>query len=216
MNRRDKAFVAVAAELVEAARLFGGRGWALATSGNFSARVGERAVAITRSGCDKQQLLPDDLVLVNLDGGALDPPDARPSAEAAIHGQLYRRRVSVGAVLHVHSPAATVMSRLCEPEGAVVLSGWEMQKGLAGVLTHEQIVRIPIFGNTQDVASLAAVVGDHVTAHPEHPGCLIAGHGIYGWGASVTEARCHIEALEFLCECEWRLRAAAVPDGDRK
>jgi methylthioribulose-1-phosphate dehydratase len=30
------------------------------------------------------------------------------------------------------------------------------------------------------------------------PGYLLAGHGLYAWGATMSEARRHVEGLEFL------------------
>jgi methylthioribulose-1-phosphate dehydratase len=33
---------------------------------------------------------------------------------------------------------------------------------------------------------------------------LIAGHGLYAWGASLAIARRHLEILEFLLEQHWR------------
>jgi methylthioribulose-1-phosphate dehydratase len=37
---------------------------------------------------------------------------------------------------------------------------------------------------------------------PEMVGYLIAGHGLYTWGADVAEARRHVEAFDFLFTCE--------------
>jgi methylthioribulose-1-phosphate dehydratase len=33
---------------------------------------------------------------------------------------------------------------------------------------------------------------------------LIAGHGLYAWGADLPQARRHVEILEFLLEQRWR------------
>jgi len=37
-------------------------------------------------------------------------------------------------------------------------------------------------------------------------GYLIAGHGFYTWGNSTEDVMHHVEALEFLFECELHLR----------
>ena len=42
--------------------------------------------------------------------------------------------------------------------------------------------------------------------YPDAHGYLIAGHGFYTWGYSVEDAIRHIEAFEFLFECEMLLR----------
>jgi methylthioribulose-1-phosphate dehydratase len=39
------------------------------------------------------------------------------------------------------------------------------------------------------------------------PGYLIAGHGLYAFGADLAAAERHVEAFEFLFSCElWRRR----------
>ena len=44
-----------------------------------------------------------------------------------------------------------------------------------------------------------------VRARPGLPGFLIAGHGLYAWGATLADAWRHLEALEFLLELTGRL-----------
>ena len=95
--------------LVEAAREFGQRGWTPATSGNYSVRLDDGGILVTRSGADKRKLQRADLMRLDAEGRPQE--DARPSAETLLHVQIYRRDPSAQAVLHVHSPAATVMSR---------------------------------------------------------------------------------------------------------
>jgi methylthioribulose-1-phosphate dehydratase len=196
----------VAAELVELGRRCHARGWVLATSGNFSARLGPDRIAITASGRDKGALTPADVLVIDLDGRPVGAAAGRPSAETPLHCQLYRRFPGVGAVAHTHSPTATVLSRKGAPGGALELEGYEMAKALAGVTTHEGAVRLPVFANTQDVARLAAEVDAWMDAGAPAHGYLIAGHGLYAWGADVAEVGRHVEALEFLLECELLLR----------
>jgi methylthioribulose-1-phosphate dehydratase len=197
----------LAASLLALAARCHARGWALATSGNFSARLDASRFAITASGRDKGALDRGDLLVVDLDGRALGP--GRPSAETPLHAALYRRRPRVGAVAHTHSVAATVLSRAHLAAGQMVLSGWEMQKALAGVTSHEDCTRLPIFANDQDTQRLARLIdtalGDEEAVH----GYLIAGHGLYAWGRDVEEAGRHVEGLEFLLECALRAGAGA-------
>ena len=101
------------------------RHWVPATSGNFSARIDENTIAITRSGTDKGALTRGDVLIVDLDA-----PDPRASAEAPLHYALYRDLPSVNAVFHVHSPSASRAVAACSPPIAVWLAGWELQKAL--------------------------------------------------------------------------------------
>ncbi len=187
-----------AATLLALASRCHARGWALATSGNFSVRLGDGRFVITKSGLDKGTLGPEDLLVVDLEGRPLS--EGRPSAETPLHAQIYRRRPGVTAVAHTHSVAATVLSRALVAEGYVVLSGFEMLKALVGVSTHETSIRLPIFPNDQDVPRLAARV-DELGGDDCVHGYLLAGHGLYTWGRDVNEAARHVEAIEFLLEC---------------
>lgn len=183
-------------ELIAFGRFAAGRGWVPATSGNFSRRLDSGHIAVTRSGRDKGALNAGDFAVVALD----EPLPPGVSAETPLHVARYRRDATIGAVVHVHSLAATVLSRADETKGVIVLDGFEMHKALDGFSTHESTLRIPIFANAQDTVELAhrieGALGDDAVA-----GYLLAGHGLYAWGATVADARRHVEALDFLLHC---------------
>lgn len=78
----------------------------------------------------------------------------------------------------------------------------EMLKGIAGITTHRSEIRIPVLANDQDLARLSSRAVPHLGRAPA--GLLIAGHGLYAWGQELSEARRHLEILEFLLEQRWR------------
>jgi methylthioribulose-1-phosphate dehydratase len=187
--------VSIEAELVDVVRRLHARGLAPGTSGNFSA-VCDRGLAITASGVDKGRLDESQLVVVDRDGRVVAGTGA-PSAETALHLELVRSR-GAGAVLHVHSVWNTLLSRRFGDE--LALTGLEMLKGLRGVTTHEHREVVPILANAQDMARLAGEVRGVLAAHPACHGFLLAGHGLYTWGADLAEAHRHVEIFEFLFE----------------
>jgi len=187
------------AALLALARHCHARGWSSATSGNFSVRIAENRFLITSSGSDKGSIEAEHLLLVDGDGKTLEP--GTPSAETLLHAQIYRRRPDVFCVVHTHSLAATMISRLYADEGHLVLSGFEIAKALTGIDSHEATVRLPIFANDQDMTRLAAHIDAEIGGDRSIHGYLLAGHGLYTWGKDVTEARRHLEALEFLLDC---------------
>jgi methylthioribulose-1-phosphate dehydratase len=178
------------------------RGWAPATSGNFSMKWGSR-VFITPTGLDKGTLRPEELLEIDLDGAVLSG-NGRPSAETSLHTVIYRARVHARAILHVHTIWNTLLSGRFAREGHVALRGYELLKGLAGVGTHEYEERVPIIENTQEYASLAEKMKVVLHEYSDAHGVLLSRHGLYTWGESVAEARRHLEALEFLFEVEGR------------
>ena len=181
--------------LIAAGRWMASRGMVPATSGNLSARVSPDRVIVTLSGGDKGDLGRGDFLEIPVDA----PPPARASAETPVHLAIYRRRPEVGAVLHGHSIASTLVSMRHAGEGGLALRGYEIAKAFTGVRSHETTVVIPIFPNTQDMEALAVEIGDVPAGAP---GLLLAGHGFYVWGASIKDARRHADALDFLLHCE--------------
>ncbi len=164
-------------------------------------RLGPERAAITISGRDKGRLGPADIMTIDLDGRAVGT-EARPSAETLLHTQIYRRYPAIGAVLHTHSRNQTVASRLFAGAGEIVLRGYELLKAFHGYDTHDAEMRVPVFANTQDMPTLARQVDALLDAGRVLHGYLIEGHGIYTWGRTMAETRRHLEAFEFLIDCE--------------
>ena len=187
------------AALVEIGRRMDGRGWVPGSAGNLSARIDNSAIAITRSGVHKGRLTEADIMAVDYGGAALSP-GLKPSAETLLHCQLYRLFPPVGAVLHGHSVAATVLSML----GPITFSNYEILKAF-GFATHELDVTLPVYENDQDIARLAEFIEPLLMREPPI-GYVIAGHGVYAWGTSVEHAYWRLEALEFLLSCELERR----------
>jgi methylthioribulose-1-phosphate dehydratase len=195
--------LSVAAEsLCATARWCYTQGWVPATSGNFSVRQAGR-VLITASGLDKGTLTPAGLLEIDLEGRVLSG-SGKPSAETGLHLVLYKARPAAGAILHVHTVWNTLLSGFHVAAGHVAIGGYELLKGLSGVETHMHVEQVPILRNSQNYAELTAQLADALTAYPEAHGVLLSRHGLYTWGESVTEARRHLEALEFLFEVEGR------------
>ncbi len=196
------SFNEAAEALVFAGRTIAQNGWVPATSGNFSVRLSGNEIAITVSGAHKGRLTAADVMRVDLEGKPLE--DKRPSAETLLHVQLYRHDPAIGAVLHTHSVNATVVSRLAG--SALRLEGLEILKAFAGINTHNSRLQVPVFDNDQDMYRLSQHVAVWLGDQAPAPGYLIAGHGLYTWGASLPEALRHLEAFEYLFQYELEIR----------
>lgn len=185
------------------------RGWVPATAGNFSARDPETgAIRISRSGLDKGQITPADLLELDPDGRVVRGA-GEPSAEAGLHVVLYRERPQARAIAHVHTVWNTLLSARSVGEGRVEIAGYELLKALSGVESHAHAERIPVIANSQDYHKLARELAEALDENPLAHGVLLSAHGLYTWGTSVDESRRHLEALEFLFEVECRRRMGA-------
>lgn len=178
----------------------------MGTSGNFSAVVSRDPLrlAITSTGLDKGNLVAGHFIEMDADSKIIRG-NGRPSAEALLHLAIVRGR-EAGAVLHTHSVWSTVLSGAHASKGGVALEGYEMLKGLEGVRTHQHREWLPILENSQDMSELSQVVSKTLSEHPAIHGFLLREHGLYTWGASLQEAKRHVEILEFLMEVVVRSR----------
>jgi methylthioribulose-1-phosphate dehydratase len=206
---RTGKFSALAASLAEVGRSFYSRGWALGTSGNFSAVVSREPLrlAITSTGLDKGALTPSHFLEIDA-AGTVVRGDGKPSAEAQLHLTIVKV-LNAGAVLHTHSVWSTVLSGTHASPGGIALSGFEMLKGLEGVRTHKHREWLPILENSQDMRELAQTVATTLRESPGIHGFLLREHGLYTWGGSLEEAKRHVEILEFLMEVLVRSGAAS-------
>lgn len=186
----------LANEMIDIGHACHQRGWVPASGGNFSARLDNNTILVTRSGVHKGQLSKDDFLRVDLLGTVLDV-EKKPSAETLLHCERYRALPVAGAVLHTHSVATTVIPA---DYGTVTLVGYELLKIFEGIHTHETSIEIPVFENDQDMPRLAAKVAEYNPVHAY----IIAGHGVYVWGQDLNQCYNRLEALEFLLECEWQ------------
>lgn len=193
--------------LIDAGAFFFSRGWVPATSSNFSARRDDGTVLMTVSGRHKGRLAADDFLTVDpATAGSLEP-GKRPSAEALLHTRIYQQFAQVGCVLHTHSKAATVLSRLVDDR--VELHDYELLKALPGIDTHATSLVLPVIDNAQHMPDIADVIARYWAVGQGTIGYLLRGHGLYTWGQDIDAAVRHIEALEFMLDCELTIRSCS-------
>jgi ribulose-5-phosphate 4-epimerase/fuculose-1-phosphate aldolase len=95
------------------------RGYAHGSAGNVSARIGEHVLMSPTNSC-LGRLDPARLSRITLGGAHIDRD--KPSKEASLHLGVYRERPDAGAVVHLHSTYATVLSCLSDTDAEDVLA----------------------------------------------------------------------------------------------
>jgi methylthioribulose-1-phosphate dehydratase len=215
-ERNGSSHEGLARLLAGVGREFYGRGWVLGTSGNFSAVSGTDPLrlTITASGADKGALTADHILQID-ERGEVVRGSGRPSDETRLHLSVVRARAA-GAVLHTHSVWGTLLSEAYAAEEELVIEGFEMLKGLAGVRTHEHRECLPIIENSQDMTALARALEETLGKHPAAHAVLLRRHGLYTWGKDLAEAKRHVEILEFLLEVAGREFCASGPKEKEK
>ena len=171
-------------------------GLVIHTFGNVSGIDREEGiVAIKPSGVSYEELTPEAMVLVNLDGNVVGG-DLNPSSDTKTHLVLYQNFPEIGGVVHTHSPYAVAWA---QARRAIPCLG----------TTHADYspVEIPCTAMISDEAieeDYERETGNLIVETFKHysynltPMVLIASHGPFTWGATPEEAVHHSVTLEYL------------------
>jgi methylthioribulose-1-phosphate dehydratase len=187
-------------KLVHTIRHYNQKGWSPATSTNYSFRDKE-GIWVTRSGIDKSEIIEDDFILVDFNSQAIGKYEGiKPSAETQIHCDIYKLFPEAQVILHSHGKYPVLCST--KNEDSIAFEGFEVQKGFKGQITHDNLVRIPIFDNSQEMTFFTHQLSKHLK-ELENSCFIIRQHGTYAWGDTLFEAKRHLETLDYLCECWW-------------
>jgi L-ribulose-5-phosphate 4-epimerase len=205
-------FAELRQQVLDANRSLADRGLAPFTFGNASGiDRAANAVVIKPSGVKYAEMTPDDLVVVDLDGGVMEGT-RRPSSDTPTHLALYTAFPAIGGVAHAHSHYATAWAQ----------SGREIPCfGTTHADHFYGAIPIVDFLAESDVASEYEANTGHAIRRRfsgldamTTPASLVAGHGAFSWGTSVLDAVENMAVLEEVARLAFDtvvLNAAAAP-----
>jgi len=173
--------------IVAACRQLDASGINRGTSGNVSARFGDRML-ISPSATPGDAMTPATIASLSLDedGGAYEGP-LRPSTEWRFHHALLRARPDAGAVVHAHPPYCTALAIARKPIPAchymiAAFGGNDVR--CAGYATY----------GTEALSDLALAAMRGRTA------CLLANHGMIAVGETLAKALWRTVELETIAQ----------------
>lgn len=182
-------------ELIDTVRQMNRLGINQGTSGNASIRVGE-GYLITPSGLTYEDLEPEDIVEMSMDGRATGKWN--PSSEWRFHQDLLAARPEFGALVHTHGKG--VMSIACQRRD---IPPFHYMIAVAGGTTI-RCADYATFG-TQELSDNA------VAAMTGRKACLLANHGLLAAGETLAKALSLAVEVETLCETYWRTLQIGEP-----
>lgn len=152
------------------------------TSGNLSIRLGD-LIAITPSGVNYDDLTPEAICVVDLDGEVVEA-DLEPSSEVPMHTAVYRA-TDAGAVVHTHPLYGTALSVTMDEVPPV----------------HYMIM---LLGGPVRVAPYARygspeLARGSVDAMVDRTGVLLRNHGATTYGDTIEKAYSRSLYLEWVC-----------------
>lgn len=175
------------AEVVSFARRMAASGLVAGTSGNVSRRAGS-LVAVTPRNRDYESMTADDVCVVDLAGHPVEG-SRRASTETPMHLAIYRA-FEPGAVVHTHSPFATVIGSVAPELPAVHY----LVATLGGPV---RVAPYHVFGS-DDLARAVVAAGEDRSA------VILGTHGAITWGSDLAEAFRRSMTLEWLAALYWR------------
>lgn len=145
------------------------------TSGNVSGRdEASGLVVIKPSGVAYEDMTPDDMVVVHLDGHVVEGT-FKPSVDTATHLYIYRHRPDIHGVVHTHSNYATSFAAVGQPVPVVLTA---IADEFGGPIPVGPYVSIGDDG-----------IGRAIVEHIGHsPSILMKQHGIFALGPTPEAA----------------------------
>ena len=190
-------------ELIKTIHLYHNNGWSPATSTNYSFIDENNKIWITRSGIDKSSVLESDFIQID-ENGSYPKEDLKikPSAETQIHCVIYKLFPKTKVILHSHGIYPNLLSS--KMKSNFIFKGNEIQKGFFNVSTHLDTLKIPLLENSQDMFFFDKELNSR-KSELKYNCFVIRNHGTYAWGATILDAKKHLETLDYLCQYEWNL-----------
>jgi L-ribulose-5-phosphate 4-epimerase len=169
------------------------------TGGNVSERDAETGlVVIKASGIRYEELRPEHMVVVNLDGEVVEG-NLKPSSDTYSHLYIYKHRPDVGGVVHTHSRYATAFAAVGKSIPCVLTA-----------MADEFGGPIPCLG--------FALIGDEaigkvvVEGIGKSPAVLLKNHGVFTIGKDATAAVKAAVMTEDVAATVWLAMQIGTPD----
>lgn len=164
-------------DIVRVGKLLYDRGLVQLCGGNIS--ICDRAsgmVAIKPSGKAYIDMLPEDVIIIDLDGKVIEG-NTKPSIETPMHTGIYKARPDIRAIVHCHPPLSVAWS----------LKG---RKYLRGVIAAMYMLNGAVMVAPYEDAGTDALAKSAVKAIGKNGyGCILQAHGVIcGSAYSVYQA----------------------------
>ena len=151
-------------------------------------------IAIKPSGVMYNELTPEKIVLLDLDGNVVKG-DLNPSSDTPTHLELYRSFKAIGGVCHTHSPVATMWAQACRE---IPCFGTTHADYFYGSVPVTDLMKPGEIKSDYELNTGKVIVRRFSGLNPiEVSAVLVANHGPFSWGKSPAEA---LEAMVVLEE----------------
>ena len=172
------------------------RGLVTYTWGNVSGIDREKGLVVIKpSGVEYNELTPENLVVLDLDGNRVEG-ELNPSSDTKTHLELYKAFPTLGGIVHTHSPYAVAWAQAGRDIPCYGTTHADYFYGAvpcARHLTKEELDE-DYEKNTGKI--IIATFTDRGFAPVAVPGVICHSHGPFTWGMDAAQAVYHAVVLE--------------------
>lgn len=166
------------------------------TWGNVSGIDRETGLVVIKpSGVAYEELTPDKLVVLTLDGSIVEG-DLNPSSDTKTHLELYKAYPQLGGIVHTHSPYAVGWAQAGKDIPAYGTTHADYFYGpvpCARHLTPEEVAE----DYERNTGKVIIETFTQRGLDPAHvPGVICRSHGPFAWGKDAKQAVYHAVVLE--------------------
>ena len=156
-------------------------------------------VVIKPSGVDYEQLAPEDMAVVDLEGNRIEG-NLNPSSDTATHLELYKAFPDIKGIVHTHSPWAVSFAQAGREIPAAGTTQGDYFYGAIPV-TREMKKKEIIKDYEKQTGTVIIETFKEKQIDPNQvPGVLVNDHGPFTWGTSPKNAVHHSVVLEQVAE----------------
>ncbi len=174
------------------------------TWGNVSGIDRESGLFVIKpSGVEYDQLTPEDMVVMDLDGNKIEG-SYRPSSDTATHLELYRAFPKIGGIVHTHSSYATSWAQAGRGIPCYGTTHADYMYGeipCVRCLTSEEIAEAYEQNTGRLIVEEFVRMGKDPMAVPA---VLCKNHGPFTWGKDAREAVHNAVVLEEVAKMAYR------------
>ena len=171
------------------------------TWGNVSGIDRERGLVVIKpSGVPYETMTPEDMVIVDLEGNAVEGK-WKPSSDTDTHVALYRAFPACGGIVHTHSRWATTFAQAGRPIPAM---GTTQADYFYGAIPCTRPLTDDEINGEYEKETGKVILETFADLDPTAvPGVLVYSHGPFAWGADPMDAVHNAVVMEEVAFLDW-------------